>query len=217
MGAKTERSMVIFALCCFFGLNDVFAQNNSAPIYNPSAPVIQNTTTPSTNGNGTSGNGAAALAQAPASNGTSQVVNNPDGTQTVVQTILCPPPSALVKNGLFWGTPTGGWRSYSEAFDTSIVSFMGAQWVGINVGKMICIYKGNLAMSFPITLQNDTLAQTPTGNNWGTDQGGYRNCHSANMQDCPFVVKSQSVNMQQIYQSLDFFKGKPNPLTQPNS
>lgn len=135
-----------------------------------------------------------------------------NGQQYSVQQIICPKPEELVKNGLFWGTPTGGWKSYGESFDTSITGFQGAQWVGVNVGKMICIYKGNLAMAFPITVQNDTLTQSPSGGSWGNDLGGYRNCHSNNMADCPFTVKTQVQNMQEIYDSLDFFKGKPNPL-----
>jgi hypothetical protein len=144
--------------------------------------------------------------------GINQVINQPDGTQLTITTVYCPKPSDLIKNGMFWGTAHGGWKSYSESFDNSISSFIGAQWAGVSVGKMICIYKGNLAMSFPITIQNDSIAQTPSGALWGKDLGGYRNCHSTNPADCPFIVKSQSVNMSQIYNSLDFFKGKPDPL-----
>lgn len=146
-----------------------------------------------------------------------QVINQSDGTQVTIQTYFCPQSNQLIKNGLYWGTSTGGWKSYSESFDTTVVSFVGAQWVGINVGKMVCIYKGNLPISFPITIQNDTLSQVPSGGLWGNDLGGYRNCHSGNVLDCPFVVKTQTVNIQQIYESLDFFKGKPNPLNQNNS
>jgi hypothetical protein len=149
-------------------------------------------------------------------NNTVRTITNPDGTQVILQTIFCPLPSQLVKNGLYWATPTGNWKSYSESFDATVTTFVGAQWIGINVGKMVCIYKGNLAMSFPITLQNDTLTQIPTGGNWGTDQGGFRNCHSTNTTDCPFITRVSAKNMQQIYQSLDFFKGKPDPLKQSN-
>lgn len=139
-----------------------------------------------------------------------------NGQQITIQTVYCPPPSELVKNGLYWGTPTGGWKSYGESFDKEVATFIGAQWVGINVGKMMCIYKGNLKMSFPIIIQNDTLSQVPSGHSWGSDLGGYRNCHSTNMEDCPFIVKKQKVNIQQIYDTLDFFKGKPSPLNESN-
>lgn len=155
------------------------------------------------------------------SNGTdssnSTVVNQANGTKTTIQTFYCPAPSELNKNGLFWGTAAGDWKSYSESFDNKVTGFVGAQWVGINVGKMVCIYKGNISMSFPITLQNDTLAQAPTGGLWGKDLGGYRNCHSVNMADCPFIVKTQSANIQQIYDSLNFFKGKTYPLNNDNN
>lgn len=137
-----------------------------------------------------------------------QMMNNSSNPVTT-KIFYCPQPAELVKNGLYWGTALGGWKGYSESFDASITSFLGAQWVGVNVGKMICIYKGNLAISFPVTIQNDILAQAPAEGLWGKDLGGYRNCHSTNIADCPFVVKSQSVNMNQIYQSIDFYKGKP--------
>jgi hypothetical protein len=143
-----------------------------------------------------------------------QVIDQQNGTQVTLSTVYCPLPTDLIKNGLFWGTAVGGWKSYSESFDANVSRFIGAQWVGINVGKMVCIYKGNLALSFPITVQNDTLALAPSGGLWGKDLGGYRNCHSSNPADCPFIVKAQSVNINQIYKSLDFFKGKPNPLNQ---
>jgi hypothetical protein len=209
MQRKTKLLILInLVLCSSLSMSQAFGQNASGSLYNSPAPVTQ---TPATSSPAPSTTTANSTTTTP-----SQVVNNPDGTQSTIQSLICPLPSALIKNGLFWGTATGDWKSYSESFDSSISSFMGAQWVGINVGKMVCIYKGNLATSFPITIQNDTLSQAPTGSKWGTDQGGFRNCHSANVQDCPFIVKTQSVNIQQIYKTLDFFKGKPNPLQQQN-
>ncbi len=145
---------------------------------------------------------------------TPQIINNGKGTNEVIQTVYCPMPNQLIKTGLYWGTRTGGWKSYSESFDQNIVGFVGAQWVGINVGRMICIYKGNQSLSFTIPVQNDTLSQAPQGGSWGKDLGGYRNCHSTNVLNCPFIVKTKQVNMQQIYKSLDFFKGKPDILNQ---
>lgn len=162
-------------------------------------------------------NGASANQAAPFTGASStQIINQPNGTQLTVQTYYCPSPSDLVKNGLFWGTIIGGWKSYSESFDQKIVSFLGAQWNGINVGKMICLYQGNAPLSFPITVQNDALAQAPSAGLWGRNLGGYQNCHSNNPLDCPFVVKTQSVNMQQIYNSIDFYKGKPSILNNNN-
>lgn len=176
-----------------------------------------NPVSPATSQANTATQSASPTPASPAVSQPQQSLVTENGQQYSIQQILCPKPSELVKNGLYWGTPVGGWKSYAESFDTSITSFQGAQWVGVNVGKMICIYKGNLAMAFPITIQNDTLAQTPSGGLWGNDLGGYRNCHSSNMADCPFTIKNQVTNMQDIYNSLDFFKGKPDPLNNTTS
>jgi hypothetical protein len=131
------------------------------------------------------------------------------GGQVTVKQVFCPQPNELVKNGLYWGTRFGDWKSYSESFHSDITGFIGAQWVGINVGKMICIYKGNEKIAFPVTLQSDTLAQTPMGGHWGSDLGGYRNCESNSVYDCPFTVQKQVTTIEQIYESIHFFKNKP--------
>ncbi|MBA2655258.1 MAG: hypothetical protein H0U71_09380 [Gammaproteobacteria bacterium] len=181
------KIFILILISCLIDTPSIFAQNGQ-----PSVPANPAVTPPAVT--------------AP------KVINQSDGTQVTLQTFFCPQPNELIKNGLYWGTAARGWKSYSESFDNQIQSFVGAQWIGINVGKMVCIYKGNLATSFPITLQNDTLSIAPTGGLWGKDLGGYRNCHSTNVWDCPFIVKTQTVNIQQIYESLDFFKNKPNPL-----
>jgi len=125
--------------------------------------------------------------------------------------ILCPEAISLIKEELIWKAP-GGWRSYSQSFVREIKGFVGAQWVGVEVGKMLCIYTGIEKVTFPVVLQNDQLVPQPKSNSWGTLKVGYVNCKSGVLEDCHFTYKKEETNMENIYEALDFFKGKKDPL-----
>lgn len=120
----------------------------------------------------------------------------------------CPTPDQLTKEGLFWNAPEG-WVSYGESFDNRVTGFTKVEWIGINVGKVICIYKGDKRFGFPIALEQkrNKIVPSPSGYGWGKDRGGYKDCVSAHVKDCPFLfqVPKQDENP---YEGLDFFKGK---------
>lgn len=148
----------------------------------------------------------------------SAAVTPSDGTNTpteatspVVKNIYCPEIKKLLKKDMFWGAP-GGWRSYSQSFVGAIDSFSGAQWVGINVGKMLCVYKGKETFEFPVVLQNDTLTPAPEGEKWVKQAGGYSNCLSGDRLDCPFKFSEENTEKKDVYKELDFFKGKTDYL-----
>lgn len=124
--------------------------------------------------------------------------------------LYCPPISKLMKKDMFWGAP-GGWRSYSQSFVSTIDSFAGAQWVGINLGKMLCVYKGKQTFEFPVVLQNDALTPTPEGGKWVVKAGGYNNCLSGDTLDCPFKFEETTTSKDAVNE-LDFFKGKEDYL-----
>ena len=139
-------------------------------------------------------------------------VINDNGTTTVTKKLYCPDVSKLKKINMFWGAP-GGWRSYSESFVNVVDSFTGAQWVGINVGKMLCTYKSKSTFEFPVVLQNDTLTPEPEGDKWVKQkEGGYSNCISGDLLECPFKFEQEQANDKNIYKELDFFKGKKDYL-----
>lgn len=123
----------------------------------------------------------------------------------VKEQILCPEANTLSKNGLFWGAPNG-WRSFAQSFVDEIQGFVGAQWHGVNVGKMMCIYVGTQKRSFPVVLQNDLLTEVPTGYKWGGLKNGMVECKSENINDCPFFHTKTSVDMEQVYDDLNFKK-----------
>jgi hypothetical protein len=123
---------------------------------------------------------------------------------------FCPEPKHLVKKDLFWQTPNG-WVSYGESFDKHVTKFIGAEWKGINVGKIICIYKGDKLIGFPIALEqkHTTLVPMPTGVQWGKDLGGRKECFAVNnnIKDCPFIFE-KPVEAGDVYEELDFHRGK---------
>jgi len=127
--------------------------------------------------------------------------------------LFCPPVNKLTKKGDWWGA-AGDWRSYSQSFVNQLSGFIGAQWVGVNVGTMICIYQGGVGTSFPVTIQNSTLVPSPKGAGWGIYRKGRKSCYSSNVNDCPyyFYPKAKPKN---IYQILESFKQKPNSQSKP--
>ena len=133
------------------------------------------------------------------------VVNQP---AAVISQDYCPEPQSLAKEELIWNAP-GGWTSYSESFDKQIVGFIKAEWIGVNVGKIICLYKGNQTNSFPVALElkHNKLVPTPTGGQWRKEQKGHKECIANNIKDCPFQFEKPTEH-NNLYQELDFFKGK---------
>ncbi|MGB6976668.1 MAG: T4SS-associated protein EirA [Gammaproteobacteria bacterium] len=120
----------------------------------------------------------------------------------------CPPPEQLVLNDLFWGAP-GGWISYTESFDKKVIGFEKAQWQGVNVGKILCIYKGDGSLTFPIVLEqkHHQIVPEPKFANWTINQGGYKDCVASRIEDCPFEL-TRDIKVADPYQEIDFFKNR---------
>ncbi len=70
--------------------------------------------------------------------------------KATAKAIYCPRASQLIRKDMWWGY--GSWRSYDQSFVRKIKAFVGAQWIGVGVGTMICVYKGEQATSFPVTV-----------------------------------------------------------------
>ena len=101
---------------------------------------------------------------------------------------------------MYWATKENGFRSYDVSFAEHINRFLGAQWEGVNLGTVYCLYQGD-RMAFNITVQFHALSYTPVGGRWSNNLGGYRNCISNNINDCffkPYVTKKTN-----LYKELD--------------
>ena len=122
------------------------------------------------------------------SNATSLINSNAPTPVSLVQ--YCPSIDQLNKDSaaLTWSAP-GGWQSYQKSFAVKINRFTGAQWSGIQIGQIICTYGSNEKGTFPIQLLYNKLVFQPTGGAWGQNMGGYINCKSNDLNDCPFPVK----------------------------
>ena len=115
--------------------------------------------------------------------------NNTNNTQQK-PTIYCPKVSQIVKTDLRWNSTTNvPWKGYEDSFVDTISSFAGAQWEGIKVGQMSCIYMGKDKNTFPVILQNNSMFLEPEGGNWSKGESGYFNCVSTNVEECPLFPK----------------------------
>lgn len=72
----------------------------------------------------------------------------------------CPDVSDLSRQGTTWSAP-GNWKSYQVSFISTVTRFMGAQWMGTNVGRTVCLYSGDNSNDFPVQLVFPALSELP--------------------------------------------------------
>ena len=77
----------------------------------------------------------------------------------------CPKVNELYQKGLRWRTDSG-WKSYQESFSSNISHFMGAQWKGVGVGNIYCIYQPEDPTEFPIQVTISQLISRPDTARW---------------------------------------------------
>jgi hypothetical protein len=128
----------------------------------------------------------------------------------------CPLISELVKENLLWSARSGLWKSYSQSFAKEIDRFIGAQWIGVNVGKVICLYQGKGSFDFPIALEpaKAILILEPKGDTWRIERDGYKICKSINITDCPFFTKIEEGDVD-VYENIKY-KGQPGETNNDN-
>jgi hypothetical protein len=124
---------------------------------------------------------------------------------------FCPQDKNLVKDGLWWSSHDGAWKCYTQSFAKSIDAFIGAQWVGVKVGKIICLYRGKEGTDFPIALERVHVKEVlePSGVGWSALVRGYKFCRSSNVADCPFYIKPTET-VGEIYEQIKYTGGEKN-------
>ena len=106
----------------------------------------------------------------------------------------CPAANKLQKEQLIWQTNDQRWRSYTPSTATKVVNFTGAQWVGVKIGKIICLYQTDEEVAFPLALeptQNQSVLE-PNGNGWSSLIENRKLCKSANPADCPYQIQDNA-------------------------
>ena len=127
-------------------------------------------------------------------------------------TVYCPDAASLVKDPkkLTWATPDNQWQSFDISFEKKLTQFIGAQWHGVGLGQIFCLYRGEDKDSFPVLLAFHALALVPRSDSWGTDMGGYRNCTTDKQSECGFEVRTRP-------QQVDIYDQALKLKTQPGS
>ena len=96
----------------------------------------------------------------------------------------CPSINELYRNNLKWQTDTG-WKGYQESFSAKISHFMGAQWKGVGVGNVYCIYQPEDDTEFPIQVTLSQLISRPNVANWdNAPSNDVLNCISRSNDPC---------------------------------
>lgn len=170
----------LFLLGFLFILTNTFATTNVA---NNLSETPSNTNSTSVNAKGTS----------------QQMVNLKE------KLYYCPSVSELVKSNLRWSAREGNWKSFSQSASTEVDYFLGAEWKGVNIGKIMCLYQGKGSFDFPIVLEptKSTPILEPTFLAWIKSQSGSKLCKSVNIADCPFSV-SKEENNTDIYEQIKY-------------
>lgn len=151
-----------------------------------------------------------------ASNNIGPSDQNPPATETTTtlqkypaEISYCPLLTDLVKRDLFWYSKDNSWRSYTQSFSSAITTFVGAQWEGVKLGKVFCLYLGNEQFAFPIALEqlHSRVVLEPNQTNWSAKiDGGYKACKSSNVVDCPFVYQP-APDTSHIYDEIKYMGG----------
>lgn len=144
---------------------------------------------------------------APPAESQAKTASSPD------QPAYCPLASELKRTPYKTWQAGAGWRGYEQTIVTQIQSFIGAQWTGIKIGKIICLYQGKGAADFPIALEErfvpgkgSNLIVEPVTPNWSAKVQGYRFCKSSNVADCPFfrLETEKTESGQKLYEQINY-------------
>lgn len=123
--------------------------------------------------------------------------------------LFCPAPEGLSKDGVKWTAGDKKWETYTPSAATKVLNFTGAQWVGVKVGKIICLYQTDEAVSFPMALEQ-TRSQSilePRSISWSALVGNRRFCKSASVADCPYFLEPQK-NISNVYKEIEYAPDK---------
>lgn len=123
----------------------------------------------------------------------------------------CPSPNELTIQDNHW-VAANNWRSDQSISGNKIVSFLGAQWIGVNLGSIVCLYKEIGAFSFPVALKKTVnfVVDEPKNISWAKTSSGWKQCISSDISTCSFTYESNSKSTTEIYQQIQYKDKNPN-------
>ena len=129
----------------------------------------------------------------------------PTNTGPIGPAQFCPQPEDLIKQNDFWVSKDNRWKSYTPSSSTRVINFTGAQWAGVKIGKIICLYQANEAVAFPLALEQESSQPIiePSGGGWSSLTGNRKFCKSASVADCSYFPEPQRDNSN-IYKDIEY-------------
>lgn len=111
-----------------------------------------------------------------------------------IDVIYCPKAYTLEKHDLTWSADAGKvhWQATDDSLSEEAASFVGAQWDGIEVGAISCVYQDAEAESFPVVLKNDRVFTKPNHANWKAEADGTYTCHNEDPEECPLYPQIET-------------------------
>lgn len=118
---------------------------------------------------------------------------------------FCPQADSLIKQDSFWTTKDQQWKNYTPSSASKVTSFLGAQWAGIKIGKIICLYQTNEAVAFPLAVEKvkGQPVSEPSGGGWSALTSNRRFCKSTSIADCVFMLELPK-NIDNIYEEIAY-------------
>ncbi len=132
-------------------------------------------------------------------------------TAATSKTLYCPAPSQLTLNKAnnHWDV-LPHWRSFDTSFITKPTTFVGAQWQGVDLGQVFCLYDNKTQSDFPIILYFDTQVPKPTSGSWNhPSHANYLNCSANDHKGCAFTVIIKPKSTKSVYQQAEELKNSP--------
>ena len=139
---------------------------------------------------------SALLALSLAHAGYAAVFDSPYAPPNLKDRIQCPEPADLVLNKAkrTWSAHNG-WEPQSPSFINQPTQFLGAQWSGVQIGKLSCIYSGLPKGTFPVAITYSKLTYDPIVNlpqnargSWGKNKKGTLFCYAHDPKQCPTLM-----------------------------
>lgn len=117
------------------------------------------------------------------------------------QNIYCPATENLVRDSVTgkWSAP-GGWFSQNYSFADKIDYFLGAAYIGNEIGHVECYFTSNETGDVRIVLKNTKLVQVPAIEAWQPSEKDpkVKVCKQSSSSGCPFLIYDETKHVDSL-------------------